>query len=419
MPDFKTKRQKISRLMQGLWHALVLNLSMLSDRIAGRRVLVIHLNAASQWYHLVGVVQRLLESKQSSEAFGLYLLTARSECYQLDQLSVLVGVKHKARPEQSARLLLFCDMFLSVDQGMVFPFLGCQIRACSFHGQPSKANVYQRFNYRQINALFFYGPLMKDHYYETKAKEPDWPLIRTFDVGQPLSDHRINLEIGKKEAKLLLGLDQDKFTVIYAPSFEYCSSLAGNGEEIINAILSRGVNLIIKPHPAFYNNSEFLDNYNRNIPNIRNWSEKVSQYDSREDCVFSYDNSLDMGVALAASDVMLTDFSGVAFDGFLKDLGLIFWNCEDFYSEYLPQRYGVSEDAARSSLACNVGRDYGVVVNNSSQLIDALEFYRRNPGHLAQERRQVREKLLFNPGRATQAMTRVIVDLLGLDVNDR
>lgn len=391
---------------------------MFMDRLKGRKVIVMHAGAATQLMHLAPVLEELLK-RNSVARLSIFFLTAISETEEVEGYLAELDPGIPVRSEQAARFILFSDMFLTVDQGMIFPYFGCETRACCFHGQPSKGNVYQRFNYRQINTLFFYGPLMRDHYLEARAGNPNWPVIECHNVGQPLSDARLSNRHPKEVAREKLGLDPSRFTVVYAPSFEYCSSFAMFGTQIIKSLLDLDVNLIVKPHPAFYNAGRFQDEFNKNIPNVKDWRRHLDEYASHPKCVFPDKNNLDAVAALSASDVMLTDFSGIAFDGILLDMGMIYWECQLLFSEYLPKRYGIDGEHAKRDLACNVGRDCGLVVCNTVELAEAVSAYRKFPGYKHAERNMMRDQLLFNPGTATTAMAGKIEEILGVRENDR
>lgn len=410
--------RKLGRISNGLYHAIRLNVDMLLDKMRGRKTIAFNVNAATQLMHIEPVFLEL-QRRNSHQQYSFYILTRKAEMPIIKNRMDSLEYAPRIGSVQAARLLLFCDFFLSVDQGMVFPLRGCKIRACSFHGQPSKGNVFQRFNYRQINTLFFYGPLMRGNYLNHKKDNPHWPSIDCYDVGQPLSDPLFNQPPDKIAARNALGLDASRYTVIYAPSFEYCSSMATNGDEIINALLGLGINLIVKPHPAFYNADQFDDKFNKNIPNINEWRDKINKFKMHQNCVFEMDcASLDMATALSASDLMVTDFSGIAFDGIISDLKMIYWDCPTLYSEYLPEHYGVDGNKARDELASNVGREAGILVEDSEGLLAAIETYQQQPEYKSHERKTIREQLLFNPGQATKIMTDKIEQINGDFAND-
>ncbi|MBN1851630.1 MAG: CDP-glycerol glycerophosphotransferase family protein [Pirellulales bacterium] len=401
-------------LWNGSRNALCLNARMLWAKLRGRGTLVFNFNSVTQLPHLEPVIIKLRDHA-NSKRLSFFILTAPSDIAEMKRKLANIRLYTPVFSIYSSRLLLLCDFFLSVDQCTIYPFLGCRIRACSFHGQPSKGNTYPRFNYKRINTLFFYGPLMRDHYMETKQTEPAWPDIDCYDIGQPLSDRLFNNRLDKVTARHRLAIETDRFTVLYAPSFEYCSSMATHGTKIIDAIMDIGLTVIVKPHPAFYLRNRFSDEFNRDIPNIRDWYAQVERYDSMPQCVFRKDDSLDAVAAISAADIMLTDYSGVAFDGILLDLCMIYWDCPLLYSEYLPRRYGIDGNRARNNLACNVGRDAGIVVHNVEELAEAIAVYRKNSRYKAQDREEVRERLLYNPGIAAEAMARKIEEIMGIN----
>jgi hypothetical protein len=402
--------RKLNGILSGLCDAARLNLLMLLDRVRGRSNLVFHVNALSQFMHIEPLFREL--KQRQPQSISVYLLAPAAEIKGLElrvassPFPVILGL------DKASRLLLFCDFFLTVDQGAPFPLVGCRTRACCFHGQPSKANTYQGYNYRQINTLFFYGPLMRNNYFRAKAQAPHWPDVKTHDVGQPLSDRLFHGHENKAEARRRLGLAADRFTVIYAPSFEYCSSMATDGRTIIAALLDLDINVIVKPHPGFYIAGTFNDAFNRGAPNAAGWRAYIEQFNARGNCVFTPDNSLDSVTALSAANVMLTDYSGIAFDGILFGMGMIYWDCPKFYREYLPQRYGIDGALALNDMACNVGRDAGIVVRDTADLQEAVRRYQEDANFLEAERRQIAGQLLFNPGRAAAAMTDRIEEIL-------
>lgn len=391
---------------------------MAMDKLRGDKTIVLHIGAATQFMH-IGPVIAELQKRATGDRLSFYIFAPDAELPKIRERLEKLGLDARCGSAQSVRFLIFCNLFLCVDQGMTFPYFGCKIRACSFHGQPSKGNVFQRFNFMQINTLFFYGPLMRDNYLAHKKNNPNWPDIDCYDVGQPLSDPFFNSVPDQVSARKKLGLNPSKHTIIYAPSFEYCSSMATDGSNIIDTLLGLDINLIVKPHPAFYNIAKFDDEFNQDIPNLNEWRDKVETYNTRPDCIFATDGtSLDLATALHAADMMVTDFSGVAFDGILSDLKMVFWDCPLLYSDYLPRRYGVDGDKARTELSSNVGRDAGILVKNSQDLIAAIKTYQKQPEFKHLERNQVREQLLFNQGRAADAMANKVEEIIGVSAND-
>lgn len=401
----------LSAFAAGLRDGARLSVRMLLTKFAGKKSIVLHC-APTQFIHLESLVSALM-AHPASDRIRVYFVTR--EPAVLKRYIEFIAPRAGVYSQRAIRFLVGCDLLLSVEQGCLFPWWSCPIRACSFHGQPSKANVYERFNYRQINTLFFYGPLMRDYYIEHARRNPHWPEIQWYEVGQPLTDKLFESRLEKGEARRRLGLDPERFTVVYAPSFEYCSSLSVSGASIIDSLLSLDINVVVKPHPAFYNTSVFQDEFNQEIPNATMWRERIEAWGASERCVFRSENTLDSVVAFSAADVMLTDYSGVGFDGILLDLGMIYWDCPEFYGEYLPNRYGIDGEDARRDLACNAGLETGIEVRTVEELASAIAVYRECPEHNAEKRERVRVQLLFNPGAAAQAMAQKILEIMGVN----
>src|SRR5690606_27679334 len=110
--------------------------------LKGRAVVVMHAGAATQLMHIEPVLEELLK-RNSAGRISIYMLTGIPEIEAVKASLAILDPGIPVRSEQSARFVFFCDMLLTVDQGMIFPYFGCKYRACCFHGQPSKGNVYQ------------------------------------------------------------------------------------------------------------------------------------------------------------------------------------------------------------------------------------------------------------------------------------
>jgi hypothetical protein len=94
---------------------------------------------------------------------------------------------------------------------------------------------------------------------------------------------------------------------------------------------------------------------------------------------------------------------------------MIYWDCPEFYGDYLLNRYGIDGEVARRDLACNGGLQSGIEVRTLGELARAVAVYRDCPEHNAEKREWVRGQLLFNPGGAAQAMARQILEILGVN----
>ena len=399
----------------GFYTSIWLNIVTCFYKLLGRKVYIFQLHAANQLPHIDSVLRWLCAEKISE---CIVLVGSKEISIVKSQIGTLIGSLNIAS-YHSTSFLLFWDAVIGVDQRMRFPLLSLSqgLVVCMFHGQPTKGNVYSGFNFQQIDVLFFYGPMMRDHYFKLQAQHPEWSKINTWNIGQPKSDLLFSL-CPNRQAKAIsmLGLDPRLKTVVYAPSFESCASMASHGKQIIDALMSVNCNLVVKPHPSFYRVYDKSDEYFFGVPRASEWRDLSDKLSSMPKGLFPLDKQLDTEVVLAASDVLLTDHSGIAFDAILLDIPVIYFDCPDFFSKYLPDRFGIDGIEARDDNACNAGRSAGQVVSDIDELINALHMYFENPRRHAEERCSLRDTLLFNQGKATERFIEVLTELTRKEV---
>jgi hypothetical protein len=403
---------KFRKAVAGALSALQLSLKFCLAKLSGKQVIVFQLHATNQLPHIESVLRRLA-CRPFNDRYICFVLVKEQEIAccekQINNISLEIGLSSY----YATSFLLFWDVVFAVDQRMRLPLININkgTRICIYHGQPTKGNVYKGYNYRQFDGLFFYGQMMMEYYFKEKAARPEWPLVRTWKIGQPKTDSLFNEVSNPFDAKKQLYLDTTLKAILYAPSFEYCASLAEQGEEIINSLIATGLNVIVKPHPAFYRVVEKNDSYFYGVPHADEWRVRASIYAKTGKVVFPVGEQLDTKIALDAADVVVTDHSGIAFDAILLDKPVIYWDCPRFFSEYLPERFGVDGTVARDDICCNAGRSAGVIVNDTSGLLAALNCYLENPHLHAENRRQVREILLYNHGHATDVFVQTLMEI--------
>jgi hypothetical protein len=95
----------------------------------------------------------------------------------------------------------------------------------------------------------------------------------------------------------------------------------------------------------------------------------------------------------------------------LLDIPVIYFDCPEFFSDYLPKQYGVDGESARRDIFSNAGRDSGEVVEDISSLLVALDAALSNREINSYERRKISEKLLYNPGQATEFFIRNLINI--------
>jgi hypothetical protein len=389
----------LSKLINGLAWAVPLNWKACRLRIQEEKTVIVCIfNTDSQFMHLSSVIIALQNSKDLDIEF-IFLVNPGS-IHSLKSLVHRKNITGTVGSIYATKFLLCWHLVLTVVQSAQLPFFKTGKTICIFHGQPSKGNVYEGFNYRSIDALFCYGPMMEEYYLEQKASHPEWPDIKTYRIGQPKTDPIFSDDTSRTQIRQELGVPADKPCIIYAPSFEYCSSLFQNGDLIISTLLEMDIFLLIKPHPAIYNPSK------QNM----SWLQKLVKYGKESNCLFI--ENPDTARVVKACDIMVTDYSGVAFDAILLDKPVIYWDCPLFFSEYLPEVYGLDADVAVNELYANVGRKSGIVVTTAEKLKKAVRAFIEDASLFSDKRKALAKHLLYNKGKATSVATNTIIDIL-------
>jgi CDP-glycerol glycerophosphotransferase (TagB/SpsB family) len=139
---------------------------------------------------------------------------------------------------------------------------------------------------------------------EQLRKLPEKELVVVGSTYMDALDERYKSVEDKSDAR-------DDLTVILAPSWGDSSILNRFGEEFLSALRETGYNIIVRPHPqSQVSEKELLDRLQKKYPDSEKWH-------------WNYD--ADNFDALYASDILITDFSGVIFDySFVFDGAIIY-----------------------------------------------------------------------------------------------
>ncbi|BCD62071.1 CDP-glycerol glycerophosphotransferase [Nitratiruptor sp. YY08-26] len=390
---------KIKKIVIGLVSSIYLNMNLFYYKFfKNKKIVIFRVDSYAQITHIESVFNNLKKDKN----FRLFLLInplflneAREKFYKYSFNSY------------ATNLILFYDIFIGVSPVMRTPLIGKKKRICSFYCQPSKGIEYKDMNFKGYDILFFYGQYMYDFYLEekeriSKLREKNYKI---FFTGQPKTDSFFKLTKEKDKSFFVeeLNLNPRKKTILYAPSYEYCSSIETNGEEIIEALINTQLNIIVKPHPMIFDS---------NSDHHKNWYNKLIKLENQyENFLFYKDKNIDD--ALLACDIFLTDYSSVTFDAVAIDKKIIHWYCPKFYYEYLSKRYGIDGNLANKKLWGNVGR--GIIsyeVKNIDELKNAINSYLIGKDPYKEQRKELDKYLFANKGYATEKMVEKIYELL-------
>ena len=186
----------------------------------------------------------------------------------------------------------------------------------AFHGVSSKGVKFNSWM-RDFDLLLLPGRREKlrfeqlfreDRVLDVAQNAPQMAMI-----GHPKADRFLRGEITRESARQQLGLD-DKTTVLYAPTHGALSSFFAWGERLIDAIPT-SCNLIVKPHPSLATTAH-NEGASGDLARI--------QKSLQNRGALWLPHEPDVMPLMAASDVLITDYSSVAEEWLIFDKPMIF-----------------------------------------------------------------------------------------------
>jgi CDP-Glycerol:Poly(glycerophosphate) glycerophosphotransferase len=270
-------------------------------------------------------------------------------------------------------------------------------RVQMFHGVAGKwSQLYDRpdSSMRQWDRLFFINRRRLQNYITSGAIEHDSRAIRL--VGMPKSDCLVDGRLTRDGVLEAHGMNPDRTTVLYAPTWTRFSSLNAMGEEVVGGLIDAGYHVLVKLHEnsldRAFENSGGVDWVGRLQPILARGHGHLIR-------------SADASPWLVASDVLITDHSSIGFEYLLLDRPLV--------RIAMPQLIG----------GANVGSEYvdliaaaATTVDNAAAVVAAVNRAVADPAHLSAARRAVAEELFHGPGQATTRALHELYALMELDV---
>jgi len=269
-------------------------------------------------------------------------------------------------------------------------------RVQMFHGVAGKwSHLYDRptRSMRHWDRLFFINRRRLQNYVASGAIANNSPSIRL--VGMPKTDCLVDGTLERDRVLREHGIEVDRPTVLYAPTWTRFSSLNVMGEEVVAALIEAGYTVLVKLH------ENSLDRAVDNSGGI-DWVARLQPVLARGHGHLV--RSGDASPWLAAADVLITDHSSVGFEYLLLDRPLI--------------RIEMPELIATA----NVGREYvelleraSMTAHDPAQVCDAVNRGMANPSHLSTERRALASELFHGPGHATDRAVDELYALMELE----
>lgn len=261
-----------------------------------------------------------------------------------------------------------------------------------FHSLNSIHEVYRHRAFDNYDVFFCTGPHhrmeLEKHFSHYKLPHP-----KLYDVGYYKLD-RVGAAYRSYTKKL-----QDEKTVLIAPSWGDRNLLSEHGDAIVGQLRSLGLKVIIRPHPCF-----FLPIY----PAGRDVVARLERRFSADPLVI-FEKSIDSEDSFYEADLMISDFSGAAFEYALGTLRPVLFvdvprktKNPDWQVLGLP----TFEDAMRSRVGHLVSPEEVPRVGQLSAGL--LESPREWEGRL----KDLRESVIYNYGKSAEIGAAIISDLL-------
>lgn len=289
-----------------------------------------------------------------------------------------------------------------------------------FHGQPSKGLT---FSFPGVNSLvhndafFLYGPLQRqaldEHLMYWGVGLP--PHLSIFNIGYTKSDELIGGCINRCEILKSLSLDPAKKTILYAPAFNEGASMLEYAEEILPTLCAmKEFNILAKLAIDCMKPTTCLT-----ATCGINWFEKLGVLE-KSHANFKLVRTIEADGALAAADVLITCVSSISFEFLALGKPVVFIDTPKFFTNTLADFFpghDLSSWANRTSV--NAGREFGLVVAHPRDLPQAVNAVLMHPDQYPLRKTELRDYLLYNPGRATETAIKKIAELLDSGVRSK
>ena len=285
------------------------------------------------------------------------------------------------------------DAYLTSDF-MWMPLLFPARRIQMFHGVGGKYGFdAPTTSMRVWDRIFFVNERRLRNFIKAGAIDADSPAIRL--VGLPKADALVNGTWTRAAVLESLGLDPERPTVLYAPTWSPASSLNAIGIGLIERIKGMPVNLIVKLHDRSRDVREF---YSGGV----DWVQRLTPLLTGPHSALAPGH--DITPYLVAADVMVTDHSSAGFEYLLRDRPIVrihrpeLIRLANIHADYVELLASVSDSVDEIDAAVNaVARGLSV------------------PDALSDTRRAVAADIFYRPGGATARSIGHLYEAIELD----
>lgn len=382
-----------------------LNLLMEMDKQQGMRVIIFHICSRGQVQFIAPIHQEMLRRKIPASCW----LASDYPLYeQVEGLDIPLS---RFMTTQVAEQMIHADIFLETEiygrspKNALSVFVG--------HGQPNKWTNWSEENLRAFDLYFLYGELERSMFEVIMQSRPESTgHIKLFNIGYPKLDDQLQGRFDRDKILQELGLAPKLKTIIYAPAWDPGGSLRSLGTAVAAKMLEvENVNVIAKLHPASLEPvySPQFDFFTGGV----DWLREFRKLETNPR--FRYVNDYLVNPLLFASDVMVTDFSGVALEFMTLDRPVIYIDCPEFYEKTLVE-WGNDPEVSKNDERFNAGRNTGILVKDITELPAQISRALKNPMELSEQRQRLSKRFLYNPGFGSKAAVDAILQVL--DIRD-
>lgn len=264
-----------------------------------------------------------------------------------------------------------------------------------FHGVAGKfAHDYDTpsRSMRQWHRFFFVNRRRMQNFIRAGALDAGSDAPRL--VGMPKVDCLVDGSIRRDEVLARLGLDPSRPTILYAPTWSAASSLNSMGLELLEGLLARPWNVIVKLHDRSRDPREF---YSGGV----DWAAAIEHLFAGKTGHLVAD--ADICPYLVAADAMITDHSSAGFEYLLLDRPLV-----RIHVPELIKSSNINEDYVKLLM------DASYSVDDAPGAVRAVERALADPSAGSATRQVVAADLFHRAGTATARAVDELYDVMEL-----
>lgn len=341
-------------------------------------------------YAMVAPIHRVMAADPRVEFF----FTATEAPRQAGAIFREAGTGARIISPRRAALMRF-DSYIAADLLWLTLPRGTR-RVQMFHGVAGKyAHDYDRptTSMRQWDAHFFVNERRLRNFLAARAIDDNPGSARL--IGMPKVDCLVDGSLTRDAALRRLDLDPGLPTIMYAPTWSAASSINVLGLALIERLLARPWNVIVKLHDRLRDPRPF---YSGGL----DWGARLEPLLAGPRARLA--SGADVCPYLAGADVLITDHSSAGFEYLLLDRPLVRIHVPELLQTSNTSREYVDLLAA----AARTGTDVATVL---AAVDDSLT----DPGYLSASRVAVANDLFYRPGTATARAVEALYELIELD----